>query len=90
MEGYSFHAHGHSLQAYMRDEIDFLVAYVVPVDAWYVFPVEALQGLRSLKLFPGSRKKRSKYEKYREAWGLMREKGGKCERVGMRARSAVV
>jgi len=88
--GYSFHAHGHSLQAYDRDEIDILVAYVVPVDAWYVFPVEVVQGVRSLKLFPGSRRKRSKYEKYREAWGLMRGKDWKSETVGLRARSAVV
>jgi len=88
--GYSFHAHGHSLQAYDRDEIDILVAYVVPVDAWYVFPVEVVQGVRSLKLFPGSRRKRSKYEKYREAWGLMRGKDWKSETVGLRARSVVV
>jgi len=30
-----------------------------------------VQGLRSLKLFPGSRRKRSKYEKYREGWERM-------------------
>jgi hypothetical protein len=68
---YSFHAHGHALQAYGEDEIDVLVAYAAPEDAWYVFPVEVVQGLRSLKLFPRSRRKRSKYEKYREAWGRM-------------------
>jgi hypothetical protein len=88
--GYSFHAHGHSLQAYLRDEIDFLVAYVVPVDAWYVFSVEVVHGLRSLKLFPGSRRKRSKYEKYREAWGRMAGREGSSERVGQSARLAVV
>lgn len=65
------HAHGHALQAYGEDEIDVLVAYAAPEDAWYVFPVEVVQGLRSLKLFPGSRPRRSKYEKYREAWERM-------------------
>jgi hypothetical protein len=69
--GYSFHTHGHSLRAYRPDEIDVLVAYAVPEQAWYVFPVGMVQRLRSLKLFPGSRKKRSKFEKYREAWGML-------------------
>src|SRR5439155_159269 len=33
---YSFRAHGHSYKAYRADEIDLLVAYVVPENAWYV------------------------------------------------------
>ena len=69
---YSFRAHGSSMAAYGADEIDVLVAYVVPENVWYVFPVRELGGLRSLKLFPGSRKKRSKFEKYREAWWILR------------------
>ena len=71
--GYSFRAHGSSMAAYSADEIDVLVAYVVPEDVWYVFPVLELGGLRSLKLFPGSRKKRSRFEKYREGWWVMGE-----------------
>lgn len=70
--GYSFHAHGHTLRAYRADEIDALVAYVVPEDAWYVFPVKIFRKLRSMRLFPGSRKKRSKFEKFREAWWILR------------------
>jgi PD-(D/E)XK nuclease superfamily protein len=70
--GYSFRAHGHSLSVYRASEIDALVAYVVPENAWYVFPVWLFRRRRSMKLFPGSRKKRSKFEKYREAWGILR------------------
>jgi hypothetical protein len=55
--GYSFHAHGHSLSPYRADEIDALVAYVVPEDAWYVFPVKVFGRIRSVKLFPGSSRK---------------------------------
>jgi PD-(D/E)XK endonuclease len=73
---YSFRAHGHSLRAYRADEIDALVAYVVPENAWYVFPVKVVRLLRSLKLFTGSRKRRSKFEKYREAWWILRGEGG--------------
>ena len=64
---YSIRAHGHDMKAYRADQIDVLVAFVVPLNVWYVFPVRALRRMRSLKLFPGSRKRRSKYEKYREA-----------------------
>jgi hypothetical protein len=69
--GYSFHAHGHSLEAYGKDEIDALVAYVVPEDAWYVFPVRMMRRMLSIKLFPGSKRKRSRFEKYREAWWVL-------------------
>jgi hypothetical protein len=37
-----------------------------------VLPVRAVEGLKSLKLYPGSRKKRLKYEKWREAWEILR------------------
>ena len=70
--GYSFHAHGHSMRAYSGKEIDALVAYVVPEDAWYVFPAGVFRRVRSLRLYPGSRKKRSRFEKYREAWRWLR------------------
>ncbi|HVP55917.1 MAG TPA: group I intron-associated PD-(D/E)XK endonuclease [Candidatus Eisenbacteria bacterium] len=51
---YSFRMHGSSLAAYQEKDVDVLVAYVVPEDAWYLFPVRALRGLRSLKLFSGA------------------------------------
>jgi PD-(D/E)XK endonuclease len=69
---YSIRAHGHSAEAYTADEIDMLAAYVVPENVWYVFPVRALGGMRSLKLYPSSRRQRSRFEKYREAWGILR------------------
>src|SRR6185437_927378 len=68
---YSFRAHGHAQNAYSEKEIDVLVAYVVPEEAWYVFPVSVVQGVRSLKLFPRSRKRRSRFERYREAWWVL-------------------
>lgn len=69
---YSFRTHDHGLRAYREDEVDALVAHVVPESAWYVLPVKVVKKLRSLKLYPGSRRKRSKYEKYREAWEELR------------------
>ncbi|HXM63756.1 MAG TPA: hypothetical protein VN950_23045 [Terriglobales bacterium] len=34
---YSIRAHGHDMKAYRADQIDVLVAYVVPENVWYVF-----------------------------------------------------
>ena len=35
--------------AYDASEIDFVVAYVMPCDAWYVIPVEALAGQKTIR-----------------------------------------
>jgi len=70
--GYTFHAHGNeSKRVYSFKDIDVLVAYIVPEDLWYVVPVSAFRKVKSMKLFPASRRRRSKYETYREAWELM-------------------
>ncbi len=69
---YSFRAHDHEQKSYTAEDIDALVAYAKPDEAWYVFPVRVVEGLKSLKLYPGSRKKRSKYEKWRERWEVFR------------------
>jgi len=55
---------------YTADEIDFLVAYIFPEDTWYVLPVSAVENRKMLFLSPNSR--RSKLEKYRGAWNLLR------------------
>jgi len=69
--GYTFHAHGNTACAYRPSEIDLLVAYVVPVEAWYLFPVEEFRKYKAMKLFPASRSRRSKFEKFREAWWIV-------------------
>ena len=62
------HAHGRRPRPYRAGEIDLLVAYLVPEDAWYVFPPRAFQKKKQLRLYPHRVRKTSKYEKYREAW----------------------
>jgi PD-(D/E)XK endonuclease len=70
---YSFGAHNGARRSYTAEDIDALVAYVRPERAWYVLPVRVVEGLKGLKLSPGSRGQRSKYEKYREAWDILRK-----------------
>ncbi len=71
----SFRAHNREQKSYTAEDIDALVAYAKPDGAWYVFPVRVIEGLRSLKLYPGSRKKRSKHEKWRRSLGDFPEGG---------------
>lgn len=54
---------------YPPGSFDFLAAYVVTENAWYIIPEEDTWGKNCVALYPGSKK--SKYEKYREAWRLL-------------------
>jgi hypothetical protein len=65
-----------SWRAYRACEIDALVAQVIPEDAWYLFPVRVARRIKSSKLSPGNRRRRSKFEKWREAWWVVGRGGG--------------
>ena len=54
---------------YRAGAFDFLAAYVVPEDAWYIIAAKAIRGMKSISLFTEG----GKYEQYREAWHLLRE-----------------
>lgn len=55
---------------YSSKEIDFLAAYIIPEDTWYIFPATVVERRKVMCVTP--RSKRSKFEKYREAWKLMK------------------
>jgi hypothetical protein len=62
--------HGRAVP-YLASEIDFLAAYIVPEDTWYIIPVAAIRG--SSLLFRRRRDRRpGLYDVYREAWHLLR------------------
>jgi hypothetical protein len=54
---------------YTPDQIDFIAAYVIPTDTWYILPIQATNSQPDILLTP--RNPRSKYEKYKEAWHLL-------------------
>lgn len=56
---------------YDASEIDFVVALVLPCDAWFVIPVEAIYGRKTAKLCLHGNRQSGKLGKYWEAWGLM-------------------
>lgn len=65
---------GRRAERYSAEEIDFVVAYIVPHDAWYIVPVAEIVGRSHIRLYPeGTRKRDGGYfERYREAWELLR------------------
>ena len=67
---YRFKPTGARNVPYSAEEIDFLVAYIFPEDAWYVFPVALVENRKVICITPGS--KRSQFNQYREAWHLIR------------------
>jgi hypothetical protein len=60
----------HGQKAYTASDTDFLAAYVLPQDAWYLIPIGALSGQQTISLYTHSTS-RSQWEKYREAWHLL-------------------
>jgi hypothetical protein len=56
---------------FTADDIDFLAVFIVPHDAWYIIPVREILRCQSLQMIPHRRARSSRWEKYREAWGLL-------------------
>jgi hypothetical protein len=67
--GYACTVHGH--QPYAAGSFDFLAAYVIPADVWYIIPAASTQGMKCITFHPDS--PNGKYEQYREAWHLLQE-----------------
>jgi hypothetical protein len=57
---------------YSSCDIDFLVAYIIPLDLWYILPVRACAPSPMLRFYPHREPKTMRLEKYREAWHLMK------------------
>jgi len=59
---------------YSAQEIDFVAAYVVAHDAWYIIPVAEIASLTNIRLYPEGAKRQdgALFEKYRDAWDLLR------------------
>lgn len=59
---------GSSKLSYTPEEVDVLAVYVLPVDAWYLIPVQALAARRTIRLAPDVSHSRRRFEPYREFW----------------------
>ena len=75
---------GKGRAVYTKKDIDFIAAHVVPLDIWYIIPVEICTPHPMLRFYPHRTAKKMRLEPYREAWHLLQseeEKGdpGKIE-----------
>jgi PD-(D/E)XK endonuclease len=59
---------------YARGSFDFVAAYVIPEDLWYIIPAKMVAGLGYVTLCSNSEE--AKFEEYREAWHLLRKAAG--------------
>ncbi|HXM60880.1 MAG TPA: group I intron-associated PD-(D/E)XK endonuclease [Terriglobales bacterium] len=55
---------------YTGDPFDFVAAYLIPLDIWYILPGDSFRMQGSVGLYP--KLKKSKYRMYKEAWHLLR------------------
>jgi hypothetical protein len=73
--GYTCGICGGGRKPYPPGSFDFLAAYIVFEDAWYIIPEEEILGMKSVSLHTNN--SHSKYEKYRENWDLLQRAAGK-------------
>lgn len=55
---------------YKKDSFDFVAAYVIPGNVWYILPEKIVRGMSTVGLSPAMGG--SKYDAYKEAWYLLR------------------
>ena len=69
--GRSYKCHlDHNGHYYLPGQIDFIAAYVIPADTWYILPIEATNHQPDILLTPDN--PRAKYQRYKEAWHLLK------------------
>ena len=62
---------GKGRAVYTKKDIDFIAAHVVPLDLWYIIPVEICEPAPMLRFYPHRQAKIMRLEPYREAWKLI-------------------
>jgi PD-(D/E)XK endonuclease len=73
---------------YTRNDIDFLVAHVIPLDLWYILPVEICTPQPMLRFYPHRQAKKMRLEQYREAWHLLEPKPNADNKYGLEIQAA--
>ncbi len=61
---------------YKESEIDFVAAYIIPEQTWYIVPVREIVERRTLMFRPRGYARGDPYAYYRQAWKLLSESDG--------------
>ena len=56
---------------YTKRDIDFFVGHVIPLDVWYIMPVEIVTPHPMLRFYPHRKAKKMRLEPYKERWRLL-------------------
>jgi hypothetical protein len=64
--------HGRAVP-YKLSEIDFIAAYIIPEDSWFILPLPHVLGLTSLLFRPKKSRIPGLYDSYREAWHYLHQ-----------------
>ena len=59
--------------AYRPSEVDFIAAYVIPTEQWYIIPLRAIHKAKLIYLHP-----RSVFAKFKGAWHLLLHRPQGC------------
>jgi hypothetical protein len=70
---------GKGRAVYTRADIDFIAAHIVPLDIWYILPVEVCEPAPMLRFYPHREAKKMRLEQYREAWHQLQSQGKKTD-----------
>jgi hypothetical protein len=62
---------GNGRAVYTKRDIDFIAAHVIPLNIWYIIPVEVCTPQPMLRFYPHRKARRMRLEKYKEAWHLL-------------------
>lgn len=63
---------GQGKRRYTKRDIDVLAGHVQPLDVWYLIPIEAVGRAKSLRFYPDVESRRPRWERWREAWDVLR------------------
>src|SRR5579864_2483068 len=65
------YSEGKGRAVYTKKDIDFIAAHVVPLDIFYIIPVEICTTQPMLRFYPHRTARVMRLEPYREAWDLL-------------------
>ena len=76
---------GEGKKSYTAADIDVLAAHVVieglgglpGKEVWYLLPIGAFAGVKSLRFYPDLGSRRARWEEYREQWSVIESRGQK-------------
>jgi hypothetical protein len=73
---------------YTRRDIDFFVGHVIPLNIWYIMPVEVCTPQPMLRFYPHRQAKKMRLEPYREAWRLLEAQADANGNITLQAAAA--